>query len=425
MTHHPINREELRSLVESLLKPTAFTELLVLAVCLALAWTVARLLRGTQARPRSIWFGYRIFDGVLFPVLSLVFAFVARDLLSGMVPIAVFRLALPILMSLLVIRLFVRVMTAAFPNAQVMRVVERSVSWVVWIGVVLWFTGVLPTVLEELDGITWKMGASTISLRNVVEGSLSVVVALVLVLWMSSAIEARLLKDATHENLSVRKITANAVRALLVFVGMLFALSAAGIDLTALSVLGGAIGVGLGFGLQKLAANYVSGFVVLAERSLRIGDLIKVDNFEGRITDIKTRYTVIRSAGGRESIVPNEMLITQRVENASLTDTKVLMSTVVQVAYGTDVRDISAKLQAAATRVPRVMGDPGPSVHLTAFAPDGLELTVWFWIPDPENGQSNVRSAVNLAILETLNAEGIDIPYPQRVVRQIVDAVRS
>ena len=148
---------------------------------------------------------------------------------------------------------------------------------------------------------------------------------LVIALWISAAIEKRLLRGS-GDDLSIRKMAANLVRALLLFVGLLLAMSAVGIDLTALSVLGGAVGVGIGFGLQKLAANYVSGFVILAERSMRIGDNVRVDNFEGRITDITTRYTVIRSATGRESIVPNEMLITQRVENLSLADPKVWQS---------------------------------------------------------------------------------------------------
>jgi small-conductance mechanosensitive channel len=197
------------------------------------------------------------------------------------------------------------------------------------------------------------------------------------------------------------------------------ALSAAGIDLTALGVLGGAVGVGIGFGLQKLAANYVSGFVILAERSLRIGDMVKVDGFEGQITDINTRATIIRAANGRESIVPNEMLITQRVENASLSDPAVLASSVVQVAYGTDVLALRPKLLAALTKIARIANsaDRQPAVHLTAFASDGLELTVWYWSTDPENGQSNLRSEVNLAILSVLDAEGVEIPYPQRVLR--------
>src|SRR6185369_5117224 len=156
------------------------------------------------------------------------------------------------------------------------------------------------------------------------------------------------------------------------------ALSAVGVDLTALSVLGGALGVGIGFGLQKLAANYVSGFVILAERSLRIGDVVKVDNFEGRITDITTRYTVIRANNGRESIVPNELLITQRIENSSFADTRISLSTVVQVAYGTDLDALMPRLVAAMAGVPRVLAEPPPSVQLSAFAADGLELTLGF-----------------------------------------------
>lgn len=202
-------------------------------------------------------------------------------------------------------------------------------------------------------------------------------------------------------------------------VGLILAMSTAGIDLTALSVLGGAVGVGLGFGLQKLAANYVSGFVILAERSLRIGDLVRVDNFEGRITDINTRYTVLRASNGRESVVPNELLITQRVENASLADTKMAMTTLVQVAYGTDMDWLMPQLLEAIRRVDRVLPDPAPTVFLSNFAADGLELTVTFWIRDPENGQLAARSAVNLAILRTLNELGVEIPFPQRVVHQI------
>jgi small-conductance mechanosensitive channel len=282
--------------------------------------------------------------------------------------------------------------------------------------VVLWITGVLPLVLQELDDIKWKIGATQISVRNIIEGTVSAVLVLMLTLWLSSLLESRLLKGAT-DNISIRKMAANALRAVLLFVGLMFALSAAGIDLTALGVLGGAVGVGIGLGLQKLAANYVSGFVILAERSMRIGDLVKVDGFEGRITDITTRYTVIRALNGRESIVPNEMLITQRVENSSLADPKVLMSTLVQVAYGTDLDTLMPQLSAAVAAVPRVLNDTAPAVQLTNFASDGLELTVAFWIADPENGQGNVRSAVNLAILSTLNAAGVDIPFPQRVVR--------
>ncbi|HWH75417.1 MAG TPA: mechanosensitive ion channel domain-containing protein [Methylibium sp.] len=415
----PLNAEELAALGRALWTASAGIELAVVAACLGLAWLLARLLRGGRAADAgSVLFGEKLYDGALLPVLALGLALLARHTLLADFPRAVFPIAIAMLLSLALIRIGVRVLRAAFPRSQLVRIAERWLSWAVWIGLILWLTGVLPVLLEELDAIRWKLGATTVTLRALLEGAFNAVVVLVAVLWLTSAIETRLLKGQV-ENLSLRKIAANATRALLLFVGLLVALSAAGIDLTALSVLGGAVGVGIGFGLQKLAANYVSGFVILAERSLRIGDLVKVDGFEGRITDINTRATIIRAANGRESIVPNELLITQRVENASLAEPALMSSTVVQVAYGTDLERLRPLLLARLLEIPRVMKDADhrPSVHLSAFAADGLELTVWYWNADPENGQSNLRSEVNLAVLAVLEAEGIEIPYPQRVLR--------
>jgi small-conductance mechanosensitive channel len=214
----------------------------------------------------------------------------------------------------------------------------------------------------------------------------------------------------------MRKVAANAIRAGLLLIGLLFVLSAVGVDLTALSVLGGAVGVGLGFGLQKLAANYVSGFVILLERSLRIGDSVKVDGFEGVVTDIKTRFTLIRAADGRESIVPNELIMTQRVENLSLADSRVLLTLQVAVGYGSDVARVREILCAAAAASARVLKDPAPAAYLANFGADGLEFTLAVWIGDPDKGQLSLRSEINERILSGLREAGIDIPYPQRVV---------
>jgi len=264
--------------------------------------------------------------------------------------------------------------------------------------------------------VQWRIGGASVSLLMLLQGALSAGVVLLLVLWLSATIEAQLLKGAVGTSISARKMAANATRAMLLIIGVLVALTAVGIPISALSVLGGAIGVGIGFGLQKLVANYISGFVILAEGSLRIGDLVRVDNFEGHITDIKTRYTVIRALSGRESIVPNEMLLTQRIENSSLADRNVLITTVVQVAYGTDLDTLMPQLVQVTQAVPRVLSNPGPGIQLSAFAADGLELTVLFWIADPENGQGSAKSAVNLALLAAINAAGVKIPYPQRVL---------
>ncbi|WP_293995911.1 mechanosensitive ion channel family protein [Sphaerotilus sp.] len=402
---------DLPSLLAALGRTSSLVELAVLAGVLLAGWlTVWGLRRGVQDAPdpRSIWFGAHVVDGVLFPVLALALAYVARRvLLDAGHALGVFRLAIPVLLSLVAIRLSVRVLRLAFPASRLVRVVERTISWFAWLGVVLWVTGLLPAVLDELDDIQWKVGAHPISLRNVIEGTLSAGFVLVVALWISAALEARLLAGAVGAQLSLRKVAANVLRAALLSVGLLLALSAVGIDLTALSVLGGALGVGIGLGLQKLAANYVSGFVILAERALRIGDLVKVAEFEGVITDITTRYTVIRAASGREAIVPNETLITTMVQTLSLADRNVLLSTVVGVDHGTDVATLRERLTTAMARVPRVLSTPGPAAHLTALGAEALELTLYFWIADPENGQGNVRSEVNLAVLELLRREGV------------------
>jgi small-conductance mechanosensitive channel len=411
---------ESRDLIDGLTNVRAFWELCVLAACIALAWFVARQLeRRLDVDGDTVMFGRKIFDGVLFPVLALVLALAARALMvHASWHLALFKLAIPALVSLAAIRLIARVLHVALPEARWVVVVERTVSWVAWVAVLLWVTGVLPPLLEGLESVTWSMGGAHMSLRNLLEGGLSAAVVLVLMLWLSAAIERRLLRGSST-SLSTRKIIANLVRVVMLVVGVLIALSVVGIPLTALSVLGGAIGVGIGFGLQKIAANYVSGFVILAERSVRIGDFVTVDTFEGRITDIRTRFTVIRALNGREALVPNEMLITQRVENATLADRNVLIASPLQVAYGTDLEALLPRLAAVIGAVPRVLGDPGPAVQLAGFGADGLNLNILFWIGDPENGQGNVRSDVNRAVLAALNEAGIEIPFPQRVVRHV------
>jgi small-conductance mechanosensitive channel len=411
---------DLQGWLAALSQTGTLIELAVLAACALLAWLLASLAAkafvGRDAN--SITFGRRIVDGVLFPALWLALAYLARKLLGHLVPMAAFKIAIPVLLSLLVIRMGVKVLQAAFDETPLIRFLERTISWLAWLGMVLWVSGLLPVVMDELDQISWKVGSSQLSVRKVIEGSLTAGLVLIITLWISSALESKLLRHATGGELSLRKAFSNASKALLMFVGLLLAMSAVGIDLSALSVLGGAVGVGIGFGLQKLAANYVSGFVILAERSMRIGDTVQVDNFSGVITEINARYTVIRSLSGRESIVPNEMLITSRVENLSLADTRIWQSTTVSVGYESDVELVTRLLLQAASSQERVLREPGPAVALMNFGADGLEFRLGYWISDPENGSDNLRSLVNVAILQLLRDNQIEIPFPQRVVHQ-------
>lgn len=404
----------LENLVRDLGHPGMPLEAGVLVGCLLLAFALSWFV-GRRRAGDSVWFGRIVVDGVLFPLLALAFTYASLKLLQGAQPVPLLRLALPILISLAGIRFIARVLTIAFPNSGLARLVERVFSWVAWIAAVLWVAGVLPAVRAELEDIHLAIGKSRLSLLTIIDGTISAGVMLVMALWVSAVLEKQVLRQTVHD-LSLRKVASNVIRSALLLVGLLFALSTVGVDLTALSVLGGALGVGVGFGLQKLASNYISGFVILSERSLRIGDTVKVDTFEGQVVDIKTRYTLIRSNNGRESIVPNEKLITERIENLSLADPKMLLTTDIVVGYDSDADEVQRLLVESAAGAQGVLKDPAPVARLVKFGADGLEFHVQYWIANP-GAQANVRSEVNLSLLRSLRAADIDIPYPQRVVR--------
>jgi small-conductance mechanosensitive channel len=415
-TSTPINH--FKALMGDFGRPEFWLEVAAIVVCVAISGLLVRWLKPTPkdgTELNSVSFGRRGWDGFLFPLAATLLVYLCRVVWFAGEGNALMRLAVPVLGALAVIRLIARVVAVTYPDSTWARLGERFFSWLMWGGVILWLAGLLPQIVVELEAIQFSFGKSKLTLLALIQSVLAALAVLVGALWLSAAIEQRLLKGAVAD-LSLRKVAGNIIRALLLFIGLLMALSVIGIDLTALSVLGGALGVGLGFGLQKLASNYVSGFVILIERSLRIGDTVKVDSFEGKITDIKTRYTVIRALSGREAIVPNEKLITERVENLSLTDPKVLIIQPITVGYESDVAQVQEILVRAAVASPRVLPDPEPVAHLANFGNDGLEFNLCFWISDPENGQLNVRSQINVAILQGLRAAGVDIPYPQRVI---------
>lgn len=430
---------EIDILLKDLSQPGVLLELAVLAACLAAAYGFCWLVRRRQEKAEattwlgghvlhvgrigaddplsgSVLFGRGIVDGVLFPVTALLLTWAARSVVDDYQHVAVLKVAVPLLMSLAVIRFLARVLAAVFPNSGTARLAERLFSWLAWAAAALWIVGLLPVVMQEMEKIGLTIGKTRLSLLGIAEGALSAVLMLVAVLWISATIERRVLRDTVND-LSLRKIAANAIRAILLLVGVLFTLSAVGVDLTALSVLGGALGVGLGFGLQKLAANYVSGFVILFERSLRIGDNVRLDSFEGVITDIKTRYTLVRAGTGRESIVPNEMLITQRVENLSIEDRRFKLVGTIAVGYSSDVDVVLRILKESAAGHGAVLKDPAPVAFLMEFGPEGLEFAYEFNIDATRNGKLTVRSEVNASIFRALRAAGVEVRPPRRIVQ--------
>lgn len=232
-------------------------------------------------------------------------------------------------------------------------------------------------------------------------------------LWVSRLIDKRIML-ISHVDLSFRIVISKLVRTGMIIAAVLIALPIVGIDLTVLSVFGGALGVGLGFGLQKIASNYVSGFIILLDRSVRIGDRVTVDGAGSRtgiIQEITSRYVVLRQADGTEALIPNETLISNTVVNTSYSDRSVWQSLEIGVAYGSDLRQVMALMVEATTSSPRVLQDPAPTAFVTAFADSSINLTLGYWVGDPENGLLGPKSAINLAIWDKFVEHGIQIPF--------------
>ena len=246
---------------------------------------------------------------------------------------------------------------------------------------------------------------------------LAVVFTLIVTLWISGLIEQRLLR-ATHIDSNLRAVLAKFVKAVLLVVAVLIALSTIGFDLTLLSVFGGALGVGIGLGLQKLASNYIAGFTILLDRSIRLGDMVTVDGRMGQVSKVTARYVVVRSLDGVDALVPNETLVTTTVLNHSYTTPDIRIPLPVAITYESDVERALAILEECARGVPRVLLDRNPPVaQIASFDGNGINLELGFWIGDPENGRGNVRSEIYRAILKAFAANGIRMPNPQRDIR--------
>jgi small-conductance mechanosensitive channel len=254
----------------------------------------------------------------------------------------------------------------------------------------------------------------------VLQGVFAVVLTLAITLWLSGLIEQRLMKS--HLDLSQRALAAKFVRAVLIVVGILIAFQSIGFDLTLLSVFGGALGVGIGLGLQKLASNYIAGFVILIDRSIRLGDLINlitVDSRYGVVSEATSRYVVVRSLDGVEAIVPNETLVTTTVLNHSYSTKDVRVAVQISVAYDTDLDRALAIMTEVANANPRVRQetDRAPMAFVLRFGDSGIDLELGVWIRDPESGSLGLRSDLNRAIFKAFKAAGITVPFPQREVR--------
>jgi len=346
-----------------------------------------------------------------------VLVLLARIVMGQWHHVNLLSLAVPLLASLAAIRAVFFVLRHSFRGPWLTSF-ERSFALLAWSVVALHITGLLPDLIDLFEGIGFTVGKQRLNLWLILQGLFTVLVTLLVALWLGSAAEARLLATPGLDS-NLRTVLGRLVKAVLIVLAVLVGLPMVGIDLTTLSVFGGALGVGVGLGLQKIAANYISGFIILLDRSIRIGDLIAVGQERGQVTRITTRYTVLKGMTGVEVIVPNEVLVGSVVQNESFSDTRVRLALPVQVAYGSDLEQAMAIMVEAAAAQPRVLVDPRPKAFVMAFADSGINLELGFWVGDPEEGVQQLRSDINLSIWRGFQVVGIQIPFPQREVRII------
>lgn len=357
------------------------------------------------------------FHRVAFPVLALAFIWLGHILLAKAIDVALIKLAIPLLVSFAVIRLLVYLVRHLLAPSSLLKASERVIAYTMWAFAVLYITGLLPEVESALSEISFSIGKQKITLLMVLTGLVTVMLTLLVAMTVSRVAEQRIMAQE-GVSLSLRLAVAKGLQALAVLLAILIALPLVGIDLTVLSVFGGAIGVGLAFGLQKVASNYVSGFIILLERAIRVGDLVTVDNRHGVITGIHARYTVVRSLDGTEALLPNEMFITQAVVNHTFSDTKSSLRIPVNVAYNTNLDALERLLTDIALAHPRVLKDPPPAMLVRTLGENGVDVELTVWVQDAEQGVGSLRSDLLRRILATFAEVGVEIPYPQREIRQ-------
>jgi small-conductance mechanosensitive channel len=404
-----------------ILEPRFWWEVGVLGLAAAGALLVRRVLsqglaqRSEQSAESAVrHLALKTLQRILFSLSMLLGVLAGRALLLHQGnPVTLLNLAVPLLASLATIRTLIYFLRKTFNPGPVVKAWENLIASSVWVVVALHLLGWLPAVLEGLDGMAMQVGGSRLSVLAIIKLLLVVALLWVLALWLARLIENRLSR-AEYVSASMQVALVKLSKFVLLVLAFLLALNAVGIDLTALTVFGGALGVGLGFGLQRIASNFISGFIVLFDRSIRPGDVITIGEKFGWVQELRARYVVVKDRDGVERLIPNEMLITSEVINWSYSDRNVRLRIPVSISYDNDPEQALALLLEAATANPRVLADPEPATRLIAFGDNGIELELRVWIRDPEAGLASVRSDINLAIWRAFKHAGIIIPFPQR-----------
>lgn len=398
--------------------PVAGWQIGVIVMACAIAWMINGAIRAyvMSHAPESWKIGIGTFNRLLFPLSTLSIVLFSKWVLGHWQHTTMLHLASNLLLAMAAVRLVVYAMRYIIAPGGVLKTIEHTLATMIWLVLALHLSGILPEMLETLEVVKFKIGKNPVNLLLLLQGLLTILITVFVAMWLSRVIENKLMQVA-QLNANTRVMLAKVVRICLLFIAVLIGLSAVGLDLTLISVFGGALGVGLGFGLQRIASNYVSGFILLMDKSISIGDIVTIDVHYGIIKDLRTRYLVLKKLDGTEVIIPNETLIINPVINHSGMDRNTRVQVAVQVGYESDLELVLQLLIKAAEDHPRVLVTPAPGSVVTGFAESGIDVRLTVWIHDAEEGTSSLQSDLFMAIWRLFKAHDISIPYPQREVR--------
>lgn len=307
--------------------------------------------------------------------------------------------------------LIISLVTSVIRNTFIVRLVSLSA----WLVAALSILGQLEAAIDALDSVSIVLGGLRLTPLLLIKLGVLLIVALWLTNIASNFVENRITQtgDLTP---SIQVLLVKMIRLGLMAFAVTVAMSAVGINLSALAVFSGAAGVGIGFGLQKIVANFISGIILLVDKSVKPGDLVTIGDSSGRISAMKTRYISVAAGDGREFLIPNEDLVTQKVVNWTYTDKNTLVKVSFGTNYDADPRLVCKLAIGIAAAAPRAIKSKPPNCILTEFAEAGMKFSLTFWIADPD-GMDGVKSEVMLALWEVFKREGIRVPYPVREIR--------
>lgn len=403
----------------------ALWQLSIVAIAVLAAWTINGALRTyvlRRVKESAALEDAKLAVGgisrVLFPLSSLCFVWSAKLILVHWQHVGILTLANKLLLAMAAVRLVVYAIRYIFSGGTWLKTLENFIAWVIWGILALHLTGFLPYIAEALEAAEFSIGKNKVNLLMISQGLITVLVTLLVAMWVSRLIENKLMR-AEHVSINLRVVIVKLIRILFIVLAVLIAMSAVGLDITLLSVFGGALGVGLGLGLQKIASNYVSGFIILLDKSMKIGDVITIENHYGVISDLRSRYLVLRKLDGTEVVIPNETFITSAVINHSFSDSRSRVQLPIQVSYESNLDAALKIMETCAKKQSRVIGEPAPAAFVVNFGESGIDLMLNIWILDPEEGSAGLKSDLYREIWRQFQEQGIVIPYPQREVRML------